>query len=537
MCLPIWVYTLPCGTPEIKNGVKTGRIGGLKCVCTDHTNGGTVTGGCVAPIDCKGMSASGLDGKSSSIGGDAMSQLLKAAGDILGKIMGGGGGGGSGSGGGSGDPGTGPNGNCPTMTTVSDPALLNGNPCVTYVPPITQTCNLPGQTYSVSSGGCVCPVGQTATLVGCSPAGITNCSISGQTFSTLTNSCSCPIGQILSSDGLSCTTGSGLTNCPLPGQVFSTSTNSCITPTCTVSGQTYSTDTNSCLCPTSTTLSSDGLRCVSASVNNCSVNGQSFATSSGRCICPPGKTISPDGTSCVVLINKTTADVTGTFIIVGSSTNGSNGSKVPQLGFNQGNTTGYIDENGNSGTLVARTYDQSTNSETAGFYGADTYGNGVSAMVGGWCRTRPWANNFLGQLFSTTFFDGMCQWAGYNVGSIQVVNAPAPSSGRSTVRTVPKTPAKPAVEPIATSTPLIPARVDIWAVPPKVSLGARTTIFWNTQAVTNCTESSPDGSFHQTTLAGGGSTVPLTGATTYTISCLDYQQNPVTDFVTVQIGQ
>ena len=73
-------------------------------------------------------------------------------------------------------------------------------------------------------------------------------------------------------------------------------------------------------------------------------------------------------------------------------------------------------------------------------------------------------------------------------------------------------------------------------MPATVPLGARTTIFWNTENVTNCTETSPDGSFSQTSLSGGAATVPLTEATTFTISCLDSQQNPATDYVTVSIA-
>jgi hypothetical protein len=89
---------------------------------------------------------------------------------------------------------------------------------------------------------------------------------------------------------------------------------------------------------------------------------------------------------------------------------------------------------------------------------------------------------------------------------------------------------------VPVTTPVVPGRVDIWAVPPSVALGARATIFWNTENVSNCTETSPDGSFRQTSLSGGAATVPLTEPTTFTISCLDSGQNPTTDYVTVNIG-
>jgi hypothetical protein len=73
-------------------------------------------------------------------------------------------------------------------------------------------------------------------------------------------------------------------------------------------------------------------------------------------------------------------------------------------------------------------------------------------------------------------------------------------------------------------------------VPSSVTLGARSTIYWNTQGVQNCTETSPDGSFHANTLSGGASTVPITSQTIFSISCVDSQQRPVTDFVRVKIG-
>jgi len=63
--------------------------------------------------------------------------------------------------------------------------------------------------------------------------------------------------------------------------------------------------------------------------------------------------------------------------------------------------------------------------------------------------------------------------------------------------------------------------VSIWAVPPSVPSGARASIYWNTQGVTQCSETSSDGSFIQITLSGGAATAPLTSATTtFTISCL-----------------
>ncbi|MDP2649104.1 MAG: hypothetical protein Q8P19_04390, partial [bacterium] len=61
-------------------------------------------------------------------------------------------------------------------------------------------------------------------------------------------------------------------------------------------------------------------------------------------------------------------------------------------------------------------------------------------------------------------------------------------------------------------------------------------IFWNAQGVTECTETSPDGSFNHTTLSGGAATVPLVRATTFTISCLVPDGSYVSSYVTVNIS-
>jgi hypothetical protein len=78
--------------------------------------------------------------------------------------------------------------------------------------------------------------------------------------------------------------------------------------------------------------------------------------------------------------------------------------------------------------------------------------------------------------------------------------------------------------------------VDIWAVPASVPLGTRTTIFWNSKNAQSCVETSPDGSFSHSSLSGGGATVPLSGATTFTISCQAPDGTHATDYVTVNLS-
>jgi hypothetical protein len=184
------------------------------------------------------------------------------------------------------------------------------------------------------------------------------------------------------------------------------------------------------------------------------------------------------------------------------------------------------------GTILAGNVDTGGNSTVAGFYGSDTFGGQPQGVIAGLCQNRPWASSFLSYVIPPGFFDSLCSLRGYTVGTPQPVQ-------QSTV-TVTQTPAKPVVTttPATTTeqTPTVPPKVDIWASPATVSLGARTSIFWTSQGVTNCTETSPDGNFSQQSLQGGASTAPITAATVFTISCLAPDGSHVTDNVTVNLA-
>ena len=223
----------------------------------------------------------------------------------------------------------------------------------------------------------------------------------------------------------------------------------------------------------------------------------------------------------------TTADVTGTF----QSPNSQTGTTTPGL-------SGSIQTTGTGATFIANNVQ--SNSETSAFFGGEGVAGFIGNLVGGWCTARPWASGFIASIIPPAFFDGLCTKGGFTVGAPATAAAvSSQASGTLTQTPVATQAARPqstlqqAITPTAT---LIPPRVDIWAVPSTVPLGARAEIFWNTENVTNCTETSPDGSFTQTSLSGGAATVPLTGPTTFTISCLDAGQNPVTDYVTVSIS-
>ena len=192
-----------------------------------------------------------------------------------------------------------------------------------------------------------------------------------------------------------------------------------------------------------------------------------------------------------------------------------------------GPAQGNIFMNGNGATFFGQ--ESGNNSAVAGFYGSDTLGGQSQGLVASLCQSRPWASSVLSYVIPPSFFDGLCSWRGYQVG--QTTSTP-----QVTLQQQPRPKPQPAATSSAPTQPSVAAQAQIWAVPSAVPLGSRTSIFWNTQGVASCTETSPDGNFTQNSLSGGASTVPLTGATTFTISCLDPSGNPITDFVTVQIS-
>jgi hypothetical protein len=188
-------------------------------------------------------------------------------------------------------------------------------------------------------------------------------------------------------------------------------------------------------------------------------------------------------------------------------------------------------------TIVVTNQNTESNSVVAGFLGMQATGRTQpTGIAASWCRTRPWASNFLSFIIPATFFDSLCALRGYQVGEVtqgpgqaQIgshvnLTQTAPIQNTSTTIIYQQTPVSP------------PMQVDIWAIPPTVPLGGRTTIFWNSKNAASCIETSPDGSFSHSTLSGGGATVPLSGATVFTISCTAPDGTHATDDVMVKLA-
>lgn len=480
MCDPIKVYELPCGMPEMKGvpPTPTGRIGGQQCPCQDVTNGFTTPGTCIAPLKCKASATA--EGKSTGLG--QVGDILKGMGPLMDQLKGmmqGGGGGGSGG----------------------------------------------GQGQGQGAGGLGTSPYGTQTGSGCTGAMYTV---------TYPTSDPCAIYQPLASDSLN--GGSTLLDSftgSLGGAVPST--------------QTPTTQNSSSLLQNLTqgaaTQLENGLQSASLLLNGGTPSGQgsSLGTPTSGASATDVGTVgsgSSGGSTETVNTNDFGSGTSG-------GTDGGNtdptapsvGAMAPDVSL-EGGARGDIMTGDGGATVIAGTRDAAANTEVAGFFGA-TGGAGQS-LVGKWCTSRPWATNFLSKIVSPGFFDGLCTWRGYAVGT------PPPAAAASGASTAAGGGAKKPVVVLqqryatttvqATTTIEVPAgRVQIWAVPAKVALGSRTSIFWATENVTACTETSPDGSFNHSSLSGGGTTVPLTGPTTFSISCLDGAGNPVTGFVTVTL--
>ena len=196
-----------------------------------------------------------------------------------------------------------------------------------------------------------------------------------------------------------------------------------------------------------------------------------------------------------------------------------------------GGERGDIEVRWGGATIIGGMRDTQTNTEVAGFYGSETLGGQPQGLVGQWCKERPWVSNFLSKIVAPTFFDGLCKWRGFQVGTPPVLTQ------KPVVRPTTPTP-KPVVATTtapAPAAPVVPPKADIWAVPASVPLGGRTSIFWNTQGVTSCVESSPLGNFSQSSLSGGAATVPITAATTFTITCKAPDGSEITNSVVVNL--
>jgi hypothetical protein len=448
--------------------------------------GGPVTGICMSD-GCKGQKANGTGVDS------GLSQLSQMLGQLMGKLMQQ-----------QQQPSaaaatpaatTGTTGTSAGCTSYYPSSVPSSDPCAYYVP---NACT----TTSTALGSIPITVSSTATPGSSATNGNLSVDVSAGAEPLTVNFYTTAAGTLAYGDGNSTTVAAAATS------TYTYTTGGTFTATLT------------------------GTQCVSSSVTSSSLtSGSDLLNSLGGSGSTDIGSLLTSGTD-QSLINLSNTNTNTNTNITGASTTGATSSPTVQLNPNVGGAQGNIQVVPNGATIVANTVDTGSNSAVAGFYGADTLGaQQPTSLVAQLCQNRPWAGNFLSYIIPPSFFDGLCQWQGYTVGTPPAQQSSPQSNVTLTQQSVPATSA-----PTTPSAPTVQPQVQIWAVPASVPLGARTTIDWAAQGVSNCTETSPDGSFSQNSLQGSAATVPLTGATTFTISCQAPDGTPVTDYVTVNIA-
>jgi PKD repeat protein len=198
-------------------------------------------------------------------------------------------------------------------------------------------------------------------------------------------------------------------------------------------------------------------------------------------------------------------------------------------------TWGDIQINASGVTITAGGHDTDGRTGVAGFYGYNAV-QGVTPtdLARQMCTARPWANSSATAIIPPSFYDSICTARGYNpsattdnsasnsenaagtskiknTGAIEQTSSAGKTTGTTSVKVQTTLPG-----PVLVTTPV---SIFISAVPARIRLGARSTIYWSAKGVTSCVESSEDGSFNGNTLNGAASTVALYGNTEFTITC------------------
>jgi hypothetical protein len=502
MCQP-WFPQCACNMVPGPNGQCVGGKNTANCppgICTDTTNGFSTQGICAAAGKCQAVTT----------GGKGVDQGLQALGQILGKLMSALS---SGSGSGSSSPSPTTSGCTSSYYYTSNSSLIGVDPCALY------------------QAGATC-TDTTATNYGASAActygtGATSSSSAQSLLDSLTGSTGTPTGS----------TGDTLTATPSSGSAPLAVTFSTIPSATDLSPFTINFGDGSSAQPLAEAACTSGAGSCTYQANYTYTTAGTF---DATVLDVDGDTLS-SATVTVTNPNGSTAGSSGLTQVLqnlGGLLAGTTTPQLPGTGQSSPNFPGVLGNillENNGATIFASTVNSANNSESSSFFGSDTLGAQPQSVASQLCQNRPWASNFLADVIPPSFFDSLCQWGGYQVG--QLPQQTAPTQPQVTLSQQAQTQqTTPAVQTQSTTTPAVPAQATITAEPASVPLGARTSIFWNSQGVTQCTETSPDGSFSENSLSGGAATVPITGPTTFSIYCLDPNGNPVTNDVTVEVS-
>lgn len=540
MCTPVF-QQCPCGQKPNPQGNPPCIPGPnmFMCPCFDVTNKFQTMGQCISMLTCKATGTS--DGKGPDQG---LSKLGEMLGQLLQQMMKKDEGGGQPPGGTPTTP-TGSTGCTGTPFQTSDVSQLT-NPCAQYVPqnPITDpianpnaTCDAMSQLLGTCNTGTnsntnpilTTPSSTTKTCapvsVGCT-AGFTAKSVSG----TDAQGCALPM-QCVPLNSNATSSGPAFAATPASGKVPL----SVVFAAIRMAPGTYSIDVG------------DGSGGIETAQQSCGADGCAYAAAyvyieagsysaklqkDGQTIAVATVQVAP-GSATSIIGGKPSANAGQGFGSLGELTAGAppfSNSLVVLSRLASGNPDllgSFGDFRFFNGGVTLYGGTTTGNRGISSFYGQSN-GN-PQGLAAGLCKARPWT--LISAILPTSFFDNLCIKAGYGP---QAVKPQTPVVQLQQKPSVPATTTRP------TQTVNVPQgiqpKVSIWAVPQTVQLNSRTSIFWTTQGVRDCTVTSPDGSFEQHSLSGGASTVPLVAATVFSISCLDNAGNPVTSYTTVQLA-
>lgn len=434
-------------------------------VCIDNTSGFTTAGHCVTPGKCKGETTQGLDGK-------GMEAVMKGLMDALQKLMQGQQ---SGSGSGSGSETSQPPPTCSIAATLN--TTTTDISVATSTTQSTSTATTTLATLSWTSANAT----EATIEPGIGTVGTTGTRIvvplSGTTY-------------VLNVTG--------------PGGYYSCSA--------TISGGAGVSSITSTIGDTLLNSLDSGNQTSIADLLNAAANNQNSSGGS-----------SATGVNTVLGLNSDgTAPATTSRVTLGFPSSGLGKTVTPASG-QQGNI--LID---NTGAMIVAGV-RTSNSETASFYGSGSSVSQPTTFVGKLCTSRPWASGLVAAVIPASFFDSLCSWQGYQVGTL----APT-GTGTSIIQQTAQQQPRQAIPQTPVSPLTIHPQAKIWAQPAAVRLGSRTSVFWTSSDVQSCTVSGPN--FSANTLAGGASTVPLSGEATFTIKCTAADGTDVTKSTTVTIA-
>lgn len=492
------------------------------CPCKETVNGGTVMGKCLASNFCHGESHSGGAGQSG--GGLGMEQLMQALQGIMGALKGGGGGGGggsgSGSGSGAGDYGAGSQG-CTTYTQTSDPN--NADPCAYYVPgAFSSSTSVSGAAGSTGgSGNITLPNGSTVQA-GCTTYHETS-------VPNNPDPCTYYVPPATSSGSGS---GSGTSGA---GSGSGTSDE------CTSYTQTSDPNSSDPCTFYVPSVGGSGASAVSGGTGVGPTSAGGNADGGGNAFSNAISSIGNENEGGSANANDNDINNQNENDVAVSVT-GEDGN-IFQTFFDRiaglrGGASGNIDLSDKGATIYAGGHNPNDNSSAAGFYGTDTFGSQPQGLVARLCFNRPWANTFFSTIIPPAFFDNLCKWRGYELAS----DAMGDDDAVVRLQTILLKGGQPSQPQQASTTGAVqaypvypPPEVHIWASPKAVPIGGRTSIFWYSRNAVSCLVTSSDGSFHETALADGASTVPISDATLFTITCKGRSDQSATETVLVTI--